>query len=426
MKRRHFLALSGAAPLGLIRGAYGRAGGARVVVVGGGYAGATAARYLRLADPALDVVLVEPEAAYATCPLSNLVLGGVRTLESITVSYAGLADAGVRIVRDRAVAIDAAARRVRLAAGEAVAFDRAIVAAGVDFMWDEIPALRDPGAREALPHAWKAGPQTAILRRQLEAMRDGGTFVISIPEAPFRCPPAPYERACQAAAYFKAAKPHSRVVIVDANGDVLSKGELFKRAWKELYDGIVDYRPDSKAIDVDVATRTVKLEFGEVKGDVVNVIPPMKAAEIAAPFITANGRWCEVDWLTYESKAAPRVHLLGDSLQIAPLMPKSATMANAQAKACASAVARLLAGKAPNPAPVLVSACYSWLSPTEAAHVASVHKYDPAERTMKPVPGAGGLSPARSRAEAMDALAWERGIRSDAWAESASGRAPHA
>ena len=426
MKRRRFLGLAAAAPLGFVAAARGEAKGARVVIVGGGYAGATAARYLRIADPALEVVLIEPDPRYATCPLSNLVLGGFRTLDSITVGYEGLAGAGVRLVRDRAVAIDAAARQVRLARGDPVGFDRAIVAAGVDFMWEELPALRDPAAREAVPHAWKAGAQTALLRRQLEAMPDGGTFVISIPEAPFRCPPGPYERACQAAAYFKSAKPRARVVVVDANEDVLSKGALFKAAWKELYAGIVDYRPDSKAIDVDVASRTVKLEFGDLKGDVLNVIPPMKAGEVAAPFVTANGRWCEVDWLTYESKAAPGVHVLGDSLQIAPLMPKSATMANAQAKVCAAAVARLLAGRAPNPAPVLVNACYSWLSPTEVAHVASVHRYDPAERTMKPVPGAGGLSPARSSAEAAAALAWERGIRLDTWGDRASARGPDA
>ncbi len=321
----------------------------------------------------------------------------------------------MRLVRDTATAVDADARRVRLAHGEAIAFDRAIVAPGVDFLWKEIPALEDPAVRDLAPHAWKAGAQTALLRRQLEAMPDGGVFVISIPEAPFRCPPGPYERACQAAAYFKAAKPRCKVIVADANEDVLSKGALFKRAWKELYDGMVDYRPNSKAIDVDAATRTVKLEFGDVKGDVINVIPPMKAGAVAAPFITANGRWCEVDWLTYESKVAKGVHLLGDALQIAPLMPKSATMANAQAKACASAVVALLAGHAPNPAPTLVNACYSWVSPTQAVHVASVHKYDPSERTMKPVPGAGGLSQAAmSEAEGEYAMAWARNIWADA------------
>ncbi|HEX4782551.1 MAG TPA: NAD(P)/FAD-dependent oxidoreductase [Usitatibacter sp.] len=416
MRRRAFLALGALSALALAPAARAQARGARVAVVGGGYGGATAARYLRLLDPSIEVTLVEPEAAHVTCPLSNLVIGGFRELSSITIGYDRLAAEGVRVVRDRAVAVDAGARRVRLARGDPVRFDRAIVSPGIDFMWGELPALGDESAREAVPHAWKAGPQTAILRRQLEAMPDGGTFVISIPEAPFRCPPGPYERACQAAAYFKLSKPRARVVIVDANEDVLSKGALFRRAWKELYPGMVDYRPNSKAVDVDIATRTVKLEFEDVKADVLNVIPPMKAGEVAAPFITANGRWCEVDWLTYESRAAPGVHVLGDSLQIAPLMPKSATMANAQAKACAAAVARLLAGQEPNPAPTLVNACYSWVSPTQAVHVASVHKYDPAERTMKPVPGAGGLSPDLAGAEMPAALAWERGIRADAFA----------
>jgi NADPH-dependent 2,4-dienoyl-CoA reductase/sulfur reductase-like enzyme len=411
VKRRQFLAAAAIAALPRIS----RAAAARVVVVGAGYAGATAARYLRALDPSIDVTLVEPGAAYVTCPLSNLVLGGFRSMADITVDYARLANAGIRIVRDTATAIDADARRVRLSRGEALPFDRAIVAPGVDFLWGEIPALQDPAARDVAPHAWKAGPQTALLRRQLEAMRDGGVFVIAIPEAPFRCPPGPYERACQAAAYFKVAKPRAKVIVADANEDVLSKGALFKRAWKDLYNGMIDYRPNSKAIDVDVATRTVKLDFGDIQGDVINVIAPMKAGAIATPFITANGRWCEVDWLTYESKAAKGVHVLGDSLQIAPLMPKSATMANAQAKACASAVAALLAGREPNPAPVLVNACYSWVSEREVIHVDSVHKYDMAERTMKPVPGAGGLSEAYNEAEAGHARAWVGNILADAF-----------
>ena len=417
MKRRDFLAaaaMGALAPLPLTARGEGKSA-ARVVVVGGGYAGATAAHYLRKLDRSLDVVLVEPDAAYVTCPLSNLVLGGFRSMAEITVDYARLAAAGVRVVRDLAIAVDADARCVRLAHGDAIAFDRAIVAPGVDFLWDQIPALADPAVRDAVPHAWKAGPQTLILRRQLEAMHDGGVFVISIPEAPFRCPPGPYERACQAAAYFKSAKPRSKVIIADANEDVLSKGALFKHAWKELYDGMIDYRPNSKAIDVDSGARKVKLEFEDLPGDVINVIPPMRAGLVAQPFITANGRWCEVDWLTYESKAAKGVHVLGDSLQIAPVMPKSATMANAQAKACAAAVVELLAGRAPNPAPVLVNACYSWVSGRQVIHVDSVHKYDPAERTMKPVPGAGGLSQAYNEAEAGHAIAWSRNILADAF-----------
>jgi hypothetical protein len=216
------------------------------------------------------------------------------------------------------------------------------------------------------------------------------------------------------AAYFKRSKPRSKVIIVDANEDVLSKGALFKRAWAELYPGLIDYQPNSKAIDVDVAARTVKLEFGDVKGDVLNVLPPMKAGNVAAPFITANGRWCEVDWLTFESKAARGVHVLGDSLQIAPLMPKSATMANGHGKVCASAIVELLNGRPPNPSPTLLNTCYSMVSESLSIHVASVHKYDEKDRTMKTVPGAGGLSAAMNEAEGEFAMGWARNIWADA------------
>jgi len=387
---------------------------ARVAVVGGGYGGATAAKYLRLLDPAIDVTLIEPHADFVACPGSNRVLGGFRTMADITTSYDALQKRhGVRLVRDRATLVDPARREVRLAGGARVPFDRAIVSPGVDLMWDELPAARDPAVRARLPAAWEAGPETLRLRRHLEAMPDGGTFVIAIPETPFRCPPAPYERACQVAAYFKRAKPRAKIVIADANGEIASEGALFHRAWAELYPGIVDYRPNSKAVDVDVASGTVKLELEDVRGDVLNVLPPMKAGAIAGPFITANGRWCEVDWLTCESVAARGVHVLGDATQHAPVMAKSGSMANAQAKLCAAAVAALLAGEAPNPAPTLANACYSYLSESLAVHVASVHKYDLGERTMKPVPGAGGVSAAMSKVEARYADEWARNIRAD-------------
>ncbi len=344
--RRRDLLRAGAA--GLVAGLAGCAmaparAAPRVVVVGGGYGGATAAKYLRLLDPGLAVTLVEPEAAFVSCPLSNLVIGGFNVLSDVTVPYEGLArNHGVRLVRDRAAAIDMERREVRLESGARLPFDRVVVAPGIDFLWNEMPAMKDPEVQARVPHAWKAGAQTAMLRRQLEAMPDGGTFVISIPETPYRCPPGPYERACQAAAYFKVHKPRAKVVILDANGDITSKAALFRRAWSELYAGMIDYRPNSKAVDVDAATLTVKLELEDVRGDVLNVIPPMKAAEVAAPFVTANRRWCEVDWLTYESKAVPRAHVLGDALLPAPVMPKSAHMANAHGKACAAAVVALL------------------------------------------------------------------------------------
>ena len=415
MRRRDFLK-AGAAAAAATLGACATVPAqpkARVVVVGGGYGGATAARYVRRLDPAIEVILVEPNEAFVSCPLSNMVLGGFKSMADITIPYSGLNAHGVRVVRDTATAVDAQARQVRLAGGDTLAYDRVIVSPGIDFMWEALPAMGRAEAQSTVLHAWKAGPQTAMLRRQLEAMPDGGVYVLSIPEAPYRCPPGPYERACQVAAYFKAAKPRSKVLLLDANADVTSKGPLFKKAWAELYKDIIEYRPNSKATDVDVAGKVVKLDFGDVKGDVLNVLPPMKAGSIAAPFITANRRWCEVDWITYESKAAPGVHLLGDALQIAPAMPKSATMANGHGKVCAAAVVALVRGEAPNPSPTLINTCYSMVSDKLAIHVASVHKYDEKDRTMKAVPGSGGVSSAMNELEGAYAMSWAKNIWAD-------------
>jgi NADPH-dependent 2,4-dienoyl-CoA reductase/sulfur reductase-like enzyme len=403
-------AASGCAAVG------GRGPKARVAVVGGGYGGATAAKYIRLLDPSIEVVLVEPNEAFVSCPISNMVLGGFRTMADITTPYSGLARHGVRVVRDTATAIDVEKKQVRLARGDAVPFDRVIVSPGVDFMWEQLPAMASADAQARILHAWKAGPQTAALRTQLEAMPDGGVYALSVPEAPYRCPPGPYERACQVAAYFKARKPRSKVLILDANADVTSKGALFKKAWAELYPGMVEFRGNSKAVDVDPANRTLKLEFGDVKADVLNVIPPQKAGNAAAPFITVNRRWCEVDWTTFESKAAPGVHVLGDSLQVAPAMPKSATMANGHGKVCAAAVVSLLNGEAPNPSPTLINTCYSMVSDKLAIHVASVHKYDLEKRTYLGVPGSGGVSSSLSDVEAGYTMNWARNI----WADTLS------
>jgi NADPH-dependent 2,4-dienoyl-CoA reductase/sulfur reductase-like enzyme len=291
-----------------------------------------------------------------------------------------------------------------------------IVAPGIEFIPGAMPALEGAEAQARVLHAWKAGPQTVQLRRQLEEMRDGGVYVLAIPEAPYRCPPGPYERACQVASYFKAAKPRAKVLILDANGDVTSKGPLFKKAWADLYKGIIEYRPNSKAVDVDLKAGAVKLELDEVKGDVLNVLPPMKAGRVAEPFITSNKRWCQVDWISYESLAVKGVHVLGDSLQVAPLMPKSGHMANAHGKACAAAVVALLNGEAPNPSPTLTNTCYSFVSDKLVVHVASVHKYDTVDRTMKTVPGSGGVSPAMNELEAGYAFNWAQNIWSDALA----------
>ena len=277
-------ALGGCASIG--------ASGPKVVIVGGGYGGATAARYIKMWAPNVDVTLIERNAEFVSCPISNLVLGGSKTMQDITISYDALAKKhGVKVVRGEAVAVDAEKKTVRLANGDSLAFDRVILSPGIDFMFEEIPGLNNAAAQEKILHAWKAGAQTVALRKQLEAMKDGGIVAISIPTAPYRCPPGPYERACQIAAYLKQSKPKSKVVILDANPDVTSKPGLFKKAWADMYPGMIEYRGNSKVVDVDIKTMTAKMEVEEFKADVLNILPPMKAGAIANPFITANKRW---------------------------------------------------------------------------------------------------------------------------------------
>ncbi|MEY4713632.1 MAG: Sulfide dehydrogenase [flavocytochrome c] flavoprotein chain precursor [Pseudomonadota bacterium] len=420
MKRRQFVqAASAAGALGLAGCAsMGGGSGPHVVVVGGGYGGATAAKYVRMwSDYGIRVTLVEPNEAFVSCPISNLVIGGSKTLADVTSPYDGLSSRhGVRMVRDRVASIDADKRIVTLAGGSQLAYDRLILSPGIDFMLEALPGLSRPGAQDLVPHAWKAGAQTVALRRQLEAMPDGGVFAMTIPQAPYRCPPGPYERACQVASYFKKAKPRSKVLILDENDDVTSKGALFKKAWAERYAGIVEYRAKHKLMDVDVAGRTLKFEFNDdVKGAVLNVIPAMRAGDIAVRtgLATANKRWCEVDFLTFESKAAPNVHVLGDATQSAPGMPKSGHMANQHGKTCAAAVVALLSGRAVNAMPIYNNTCYSFVSDSEVVHVASVHRYDAAQKTMVTVPGSGGLSPAANELEGYYAMGWARNIWAD-------------
>ncbi|WP_197357865.1 FCSD flavin-binding domain-containing protein, partial [Ralstonia pseudosolanacearum] len=276
--------------------------------------------------------------------------------------------------------------------------------------------LADAATAARAPHAWKAGAQTLALRHRLEAMPNGGVVAISIPLAPYRCPPAPYERACLIAHWLQRARPASRVLILDANDDVTSKGALFKRVWAQRYPDHIEYRPQYNAVDIDAAGRVLKFDVqDDVEADVVNLIPPQRAGAIAvaAGLATANGRWCEVDFLTFESKVAPGVHVIGDAIQTAPLMPKSGHMANQHGKVAAAAVVALLAGRAPDPSPLYANTCYSFTAPDEAMHVATVHRYDTAERTMVTVPGAGGLSDAPSVAEGNLAQGWSRAIWSD-------------
>lgn len=421
IERREFLRAIGAAgvasALGRSISARAAASLGRVVVVGGGYGGATAAKYLAMwGEGAVDVTLVESDAAFVSCPLSNLVVGGSKTLADITVSYDGLARRGVKIVRDTAAAVDAEKRIVRLASGSQLAYDRLVLSPGVDYLYDRVAGLESADARARMLHAWKAGPQTARLREQLVAMDDGGVFAISIPRAPYRCPPGPYERACQAAWYFKRAKPRSKVLILDGNEDVISKKALFTKAWNETYKGIVEYRPNCMLTDVDVATMTLRFETADdVKATVANVIPPQRAGAIAAQagVITANGAWCEVDFLTFESIKVKGIHVLGDAIQIAPGMPKSGHMANQHGKVAAAAILAALAGQPPNPAPVLSNACYSFITDREVVHIDSVHQYDPAQKTLVTVPGSGGLSPAMNAQEGEYAFAWAANIWAD-------------
>jgi len=411
MRRRGFLQATGALALAGCT-SISAPGRARVVVVGAGFGGATAAKYVRLWDPGIDVTLVERANEFVSCPVSNLVLGGSRTMRDITRRYDGLAKHGVRVLNGDAVALDAANKRVTLANGSTLPYDRLVLSPGVDFLFDEVAGYDN---QDRILHAWKAGPQTAALRAQLEAMPDGGVYVLSIPAAPYRCPPGPYERACQVAHYFKRAKPRSKVVLLDANPDVTSKPGLFKRAWQELYAGMVEYRPNARVVGVDASAMTVRTDFDTVKGDVLNVVPPQRAADIAlkAGLVTHNNRWCDVDWRTLESKAMKGIHVLGDATLSATGMPKSGHMANAQAKVCAAALVELLNGRDPNPSPVMNNTCYSFVSDREVIHVASVHQYDAGQSTMIPVRGAGGISPARSEQEGVYAWSWARNIWAD-------------
>ena len=423
MKRREFVnSVSVSSALGILGQLSGCAGTSgsrpRVVVVGGGYGGATAAKYVRMwSGYGIDVTLIEPQANFISCPLSNLVIGGSRRMADITTPYDGLVSRhGVRLLHDRAIRIDPDKRLVVLASGDELAYDRLILSPGVDFMWDSLPGMASDGARDKVLHAWKAGTQTVALRKQLQDMPDGGVYALSIPLAPYRCPPGPYERACQVARYFSQAKPKSKVLIFDANEDITSKGPLFRKAWAERYKGLIEYHPSHKVVDVDAATHTLKFEFhDDVKAAVLNVIPDTRAGDIAVQtgLATANKRWCEVDFLTFESIAAKNIHVLGDAIQIAPVMPKSGHMANQHGKTCAAAVVALLTGRQPNPQPIYNNVCYSFVSDKEVVHVASVHRYDAAKKTMLTVPGAGGLSGAASELEGQYAVAWARNIWAD-------------
>ena len=388
----------------------------RVVIVGGGYAGATAAKYLRLWSlGAIEVVLVEANRQFVSCPMSNLVLGGSKSINELTFGYDALqGNHGVIFRHDTVTAIDASLKKITMLGGT-LSYDRLIVAPGVDFNYQEWPMLASLDAQKQVPHAWKAGWQTVNLRQQLEAMADGGVFVMNVPKAPYRCPPGPYERACQVASYFKQHKAKSRVIVLDANAEIISKKGLFAKVFNETYAGIIDYRPDNAISSINLATKTVSTEFDSIKADVLNFIPPQRAGKIAqvAGLTEKDYPWCDVNFLTYESKLVADVHVLGDS--VAAGLPKSAHMASNQAKVCASAIVQLMSGNLPDAAPVFANTCYSFINDHAAMHVANVYRSDAGKKMMVSAEG-GGVSISPNEKEGAYAHAWANNI----WADTLS------
>jgi sulfide dehydrogenase [flavocytochrome c] flavoprotein subunit len=409
LRRRRLLQSAGAAAgLGLLP-AIVRASeilpkkGRRVVVVGGGFGGTIAAKILRIADPKLEVVLVERDATYTACPTSNLVLAGTRRIEENQFGYQALTDKhGVIVVHDEVTAVDPGKKQLVLTKGT-LSYDRLILSPGIDFTTEKIAGYGADTAQK-IPHAWKAGAQTVLLRRQLEAMKDGGVVVVSIPTAPFRCPPGPYERICLIGEYLKAAKPKSKIIVLDGNPDIASKGALFRAAWSKHYAGLIDYRPGQSAVKVDAAAMAIGTEVDEVKADVLNLIPPQRAGSIAiaAGLADEGGRWCPVDPVSFLSTKAKDIHVIGDACIAAP-MPKSGFSANSQAKVCALNLVAELNGEKPTDFSA-ANICYSFVSSREAISIAAVYKVEGGK--IVAVPGAGGLSPEASKLEADYGRAW--------------------
>jgi len=394
--------------------------GGRVVIVGGGFGGASCAKYLRRLAPGIDVTLIERDSQFITCPFSNAVLGGLYDLDYISHGYGALRDShGVNVVHDNVIAVDPGAKTVSLASGSALQYDRLVVSPGIEIQWGAIDGY-DEAASNAIPHAWKAGSQTLILRKQLEEMADGGVVVIAPPQNPFRCPPGPYERASLIAHYLKQAKPKSKILIYDAK-EKFSKQPLFQQGWKALYPGMIEWISESEggAIEgVDVKNMTVHPTFGEPqKADVINLIPPQKAGAIAhIAGLSDAGGWCPVDQRTFESSLHKDIHVIGDSA-IANPMPKSGFAASSQGKVCAAAIVAGLSGQE-MPEPSYVNTCYSLIGPEYGISVAAVYRLG--ENGIMAVEGAGGVSPAQAtdsfrREEARYTVGWYQSITSDIW-----------
>ncbi len=388
--RRTFLKLTAAASLAAPSVASAQASG-RVVVVGGGFGGATAARTLKALEPKLTVTLVEPNPVFTACPFSNNVLAALREISQQQFGYDGVQKGGVVLAQTAATAVDASGRSVTLSDGSKLTYDRLVLSPGIDINWGALPGY-DETAAEKMPHAWKAGAQTVLLRQQLQAMDDGGLVIISSPANPFRCPPGPYERASLIAYWLKIWKPKSKLLILDSK-DAFSKQRLFQNAWAQMYPGLIEWvslSQGGKVTAVDAASLTVVTDFARHKAAVANIIPPQKAGTIAQKAGVADRTgWCPVEPVAFESTLQPGIHVIGDSA-IMGGMPKSAFAANAQAKVCAAAIVELLAGRKPVD-PILINTCYSLVAPDYGISVAGV--YRPDKGVLADIPGAGGNSP---------------------------------
>lgn len=387
--------------------------GARVIVIGGGFGGASCARALRKIDPKLQVTLVESNRTFTACPLSNEVIAGFRDIKAQQFGYEKIAADGVTVVAQTATKIDPQARTVGLADGKSLAYDRLVLAPGIDLRFDSLPGY-DEAAAEKMPHAWKAGEQTLLLRRQLDAMEDGGTVVLAVPATPYRCPPAPYERASLIAHYLKARKPRSKILVLDAK-DVFSQQRLFERAWKEFYPGIIERIPLSqggRVVSVEAATNTLITDFGNHDAQVANVIPPQKAGNIASLAGAADKTgWCPIDAATFASKLVPNIHVIGDAV-IGGNAPKSASAATSEGKACAAVVASLIAGKPPE-RPTIEGTCYNIVTPDYAFSQSG--NYQPRDDIFMEVMGSGFTSPLNApseirQREADQAQSWYKSI----------------
>ena len=396
-------------------------GNKSVVVIGGGAAGAVAAKRIKLADSSINVTLIEANDHYYTCFMSNEVIGGGRDISTLRHGYDGLASHGIQIVHAKATGVDTEARTVTTDGGDSFSYDRLVVSPGIDLKWDAIEGY-DMAAAEAMPHAWKAGPQTALLRSQLEAMEDGDTFIMCPPGNPFRCPPGPYERVCQVAHYFKEYKPNSKILVLDAK-DKFSKMGLFTQGWERRYDGMIEWVSGTDTAggiaSVNTADMTVTTEFGDThEGAVINVIPPQSAGGIAAAAgLTDDSGWCPIHLDTFESKLVPGVHVIGDA-SIATGLPKSGYAANSEAKVCAAAVVAMLADTEPG-TPSYVNTCYSLIAPDYGISVAAVYRL--AEDKSKIAKVAGGLTPSDASDEMLAreveyAYSWYNNIVADMFA----------